>query len=152
MPTVAPDRRRTRYHFVVFWFLMLLAAFSGLRQVLLLKFGPASAAHHDLANTFLIGLYRDAYVALLLMLPLLFWFFILPNGWFVAAWHRALFRFACFVWWLVGIFLLMAEVFSLKNSGPVQHRGRGLRFVSHGSFINIWDSYPLLRWWPSARR
>src|SRR6185369_11495531 len=81
------------------------------RVALFLKFGPASAAASERGATFLIGLHRDAYVALLLMLPLLFWFFILPNRWFAAKWHLVLFRFACFVWWLVAIFLLMAEFF-----------------------------------------
>ncbi len=124
---------------------MLLAAFSGLRLVLLLKFGPAGAAHHDLVNTFLIGLHRDAYVALLLLLPLLFWFFIVSNRWFAAAWHRVLFGFACFVWCLVGIFVLMAEFFFFE-----EFRSR-FNTVAVDSvlyptevFINIWDSYPVV--------
>lgn len=139
------DGDRTRYHFVAFCFLTLLAAFTGLRLALFFKFGPAGVAHHDLWMTFLVGLHRDAYVALLLILPLLFWFFILPNRWFVATWHRVLFRFACFVWWLVEIFLLMAEFFFFE-----EFRSRfntvAVDYVLYPTevFINIWDSYPVI--------
>jgi len=139
------DGGRTRYHFVAFCFLTLLAAFTGLRLALFFKFGPAGVAHHDLWMTFLVGLHRDAYVALLLILPLLFWFFILPNRWFMATWHRALFRFACFVWWFVEIFALMAEFFFFE-----EFRSRfntvAVDYVLYPTevFINIWDSYPVI--------
>jgi len=63
MPTILSAKTgngaRTRYHFVVFCFLTLLAAFTGLRLALFLKFGPAGAAPSELGTTFLIGLHRD---------------------------------------------------------------------------------------------
>jgi len=136
---------RTRYHFVLFWFLTVVAAFTGLRLALFFKFGPAGVAHHDLWITFLVGLHRDAYVALLLVLPLLLWFFILPNRWFTAGGHRALFRLACFVWWLMEIFSLMAEFFFFE-----EFRSRfntvAVDYVLYPTevFINIWDSYPVV--------
>ena len=136
---------RTRYHFVAFWFLTLLAAFTGLRLALVLRYGPTGAAHSDLGRTFLIGLHRDACVALLLLLPLVFWFFILPNRWFVATWHRALIWSACFVWWLVACFLLMAEFFFFD-----EFRSRfntvAVDYILYPTevFINIWDSYPVV--------
>ena len=120
----APHRGRTRYHFVVFWFAILLAAFSGLRLVLFLKFAPAGAAQHDLVNTFLIGLHRDAYVGLLLSLPLLFWFFILPNRWFVTTWHRLVFRFAFFIGWLFWELSQRRRYTASSRSNHIQCRHR----------------------------
>ena len=136
---------RTRYHLVAFWFGTLLAVFFGLRLALFFKFGPTGASPLDMWLTFLVGLHRDAYVALLLMLPLLFWFFIMPNRWFAATWHRALFRFACFAWWLAEIFALMAEFFFFE-----EFRSRfntvAVDYVLYPTevFINIWDSYPVV--------
>jgi len=149
MPTILSAKTgngvRTRYHFVVFCFLTQLAAFTGLRLALFLKFGPASAAPSELGTTFLIGLHRDVYVALLLLLPLVFWFFLLPNGWFVATWHRVLFRFACFIWWLVEIFLLMAEFFFFEEFQS-RFNTVAVDYVLYPTevFINIWDSYPVV--------
>jgi phosphoglycerol transferase MdoB-like AlkP superfamily enzyme len=117
-----------------------------LRLVIFLKFKPATVSASDAALTFLVGLHRDVFSSLLSILPLLFWFFLLPNRVFAAWWHRALFTFGCFVWWLVMVFRLMIEFFffdefmSRFNTVAVDYLED-----PHEVLINIWDSYPVVK-------
>ena len=144
VPAGTRNSKQSRYRFVVVCFLALLAALTALRSALLIEFGPAGTSGRDLLATILIGIHRDAYVALLFMLPLLFWFYLVRRRWFAATWHRVLFRGACFVWWLVQVFLLIVEYFffdefrSRFNTVAVDYI-----IYPHEVFINIWDSYPV---------
>jgi hypothetical protein len=70
---------RSRYGFLGFCFVSLLAAFTVLRLVLLLQFGPPSTAPWNVLLAFAAGFYRDVIAALWFMLPPLFWCFVAGN-------------------------------------------------------------------------
>ena len=137
--------RRSRYGFALFFALSLVAVFSALRALLFLQFKPdAALSTADVAGTFLHGLERDVFVALLYTLPLLFWFLILRERWFITHWQRLLLRAGLFVFWFVQVFLLIAEYYffdefrSRFNTVAVDYL-----LYPHEVFINIWDSYPV---------
>src|SRR5208283_2738659 len=82
--------RRSRYGFVVFCFLSLLGAWTVLRVILFATAAPAGLPVTQVALAFLDGFYRDAFVALVEMLPLLGWIWIVPDRSFQSGWHRIL--------------------------------------------------------------
>jgi len=143
--SAVPSWRRSRYGFALFFALSLVAVFSALRALLFLQFKPdAAVSTADVAGTFLHGLERDVFVALLYTLPLLFWFLILRERWFITHWQRLLLRAGLFVFWFVQVFLLIAEYYffdefrSRFNTVAVDYL-----LYPHEVFINIWDSYPV---------
>ena len=70
---------RSRYGFLVFCFVSLLAAFTILRVVMLANFGPPSTPPWNVLLAFAAGFYRDVIAALWFMLPPLFWCFVAGN-------------------------------------------------------------------------
>ena len=136
---------RSRYGWALFLFFSLLAAQTLLRVGLFLKFGPS---HQNFTGAFAlvagIGLARDCFVALLLTLPVLVWFWIVPDRWFSAKFHRVLFFTAAVFFWLVQLFLFAVEYFFFEefmarfNTVAVDYL-----LYPHEVFINIWDSYPV---------
>jgi phosphoglycerol transferase MdoB-like AlkP superfamily enzyme len=140
-----PRWRQSRYGFAAFLFLTLLAVFTTLRLVLFLAFAPGGVGAVEAGRIFLIGIHRDVFVALLYLLPLLAWFWLIPNRWFAGRWHRYWFHGVLFLGWLVQVFLIAAEFFFFEefrsrfNTVAVDYV-----LYPHEVFINIWDSYPVL--------
>lgn len=138
--------KQSRYGCVAFCYASLLIVWSVLRLTLFLKFGPAGISSAEIIRAFLIGLHGDAFAALIFMLPLLFWFFILSNRFFASRVHRMFFAVACFVWALVQIFLFMVEFFffdefmSRFNTVAVDYLDNPREVLT-----NIWDSYPVVK-------
>jgi phosphoglycerol transferase MdoB-like AlkP superfamily enzyme len=123
----------------------LLAAWTGLRLLLLAKFAPAGLTLSVRARALLAGLHRDALVALICTLPTLFWFWVLPQRRFAARWHRVLFWGMHFLIAGVGVFLLAVEYYFFEefksrfNTVAVDYV-----LYPHEVFVNIWDSYPVV--------
>ncbi len=117
---------------------------AGLRWVLFTQFRPENVPIGDVAQTFLIGTYRDLFVSLLYSLPLLGWFLVVSNRTFGRPWHRVLLQTAFSLHWVVQSFLLFTEYFffdefrSRFNTVAVEYL-----LFPHEVFINIWDSYPV---------
>lgn len=135
--------RRSRYGFVSFCFLSLLAAWLALRIGLFVAYRPDGKSLTYVLRTFLGGFQRDLFAALAEMLPLLFWMYILPDRTFLQArWHRILFLLACLVGAYVQIFLLFVEFFffdefkSRFNTVAVDYL-----IYPKEVFVNIWESY-----------
>jgi phosphoglycerol transferase MdoB-like AlkP superfamily enzyme len=156
--------KHTRLGFALFNLATTLVCLSALRLVLLVKFGPAGMSGGAACLALLAGSCRDFLVALLLLVPLLAWYLFVSNRWANQPWHRRLFWSACYVWWLVEIFLLGVEYFffdefqSRFNTVAVDYI-----LYPHEVFINIWDSYPVGKvvlgcalaagaWWFGARK
>ena len=102
---------RSRYGFLGFCFVSLLAAFTVLRLVLLLKFAASGTAPWNVLLAFAAGFYRDVIAVLWFMLPLLFWCFIIGNRLFASLIHRLGFRLFMTLLWAVQVFLLAAEFY-----------------------------------------
>ena len=139
--------RRTRYGFAALVFVTLIAIHSALRLVLYVSFRPeGTGLFADTLKAFFIGLHRDIFVALLSSLPLLFWFVLVPNRWFGRAWHKFLFTGATLCYWLGQAYLLFAEYFFFEEFrsrfNPV---AVDYLLYPHEVFINIWDSYPVVK-------
>lgn len=144
-PAPAPEWKRSRYGFAVFHFLSLMVLFSCLRMALYVQFGlGVMVPFAEIVKGFLIGLYRDAFVALCGTVPLLGWYWLVPERWFRSWPHRALFTGGAFLFWLVQPFLLAAEYFFFEefrsrfNTVAVDYL-----IYPHEVFINIWDDYPV---------
>jgi len=126
-------------------FVTLLAAFSALRVVLFLAFATGPVGAGDAARLFLVGLHRDVVVGLVCLLPLLTWFWLVPNRWFGRKWHRWLLWGCLFLAGMAQVFLLAAEFYFFEefrsrfNTVAVDYV-----LYPHEVFINIWDSYPVL--------
>ena len=149
MNTDAPIGRAAWRHspngFVVFLFLSVFAVHTILRAVLFAKFGAAiSAPAIKVVIAFAIGAYRDATVAMLLVVPLLFWLWVVPRRWFRAPIHRVLFLFGFFLFWAAEIFILFAEYYFFE-----EFRSRfntvAVDYLWYPQEVagNIWDSYPV---------
>ena len=160
----APKRTPGIVGFAAFCAVTLVVFFSGLRALLLIKFTAAGLSSPETGRVMMEGLHRDAFVALGLVLPLLAWAFVIPARWASRLWHRLLFWFLVFVWWLVEIFLLGADYFFFEefqsrfNTVAVDYV-----LYPHEVFVNIWDSYPVVKivvgcallagtWWIVARQ
>jgi phosphoglycerol transferase MdoB-like AlkP superfamily enzyme len=94
--------------------------------------------------TFLVGFHADLYVSLLLSLPLLLWFALVPNRSFGRRWHRGMVTGCLFCFWLVEFFLVFTEFYFFEefksrfNTVAVDYL-----LYPHEVFINIWDAYPV---------
>ena len=148
MSSVTPGSRawtHCRYAFTAAFGGSIIAFFWVLRLVLFFQFRPASATPgSDIWRGVLVGLQRDVFVALLFCLPLLFWFWIVPERWFSAWWHRVLLAGGMFLFWAGQVFLFFAEYYffdefkSRFNTVAVDYL-----LYPHEVFINIWDTYPV---------
>ena len=137
-------KQRFRFGVATFNVLSLLIVFFILRLVLLFHFRPESAGGWEILKAFLVGLHLDLFVALVLTLPLVLWWSIIPNRGFGAAWHRFVFWAMFLLFWQVQIFLSFAEYYffdefkSRFNTIAVDYL-----LYPHEVFINIWDTYPV---------
>ena len=137
-----PWWRTSRYGFAGFWLLSLMLAWLALRVVLFFAFKPAPMPLGDDFLAFLIGSFRDLFVALALSLPLLFWLWITPDARFAARWHRLLFWAAAFLGCFLELFLLFVEYFFFEefksrfNTVAVDYL-----LYPQEVFTNIWESY-----------
>ena len=139
--------RHTRYGFAAAVAVTLVVIHSALRLFLYVSFRPeGSGLFLDTLRAFFVGLHRDLFVALLGTLPLLGWFLLVPNRWFGKLWHRLLFTAATLLFWLLNVYLLFAEYFFFEefrsrfNTVAVDYL-----LYPHEVFINIWDSYPVVK-------
>src|SRR5262249_56503974 len=84
------------------------------------------------------------FVALALSLPLFFWFWLVPQRWFAAGWHRAFVLGGLLIFFAGQIFLTCAEYYFFEefrsrfNTVAVDYL-----LYPHEVFINIWDTYPV---------
>jgi phosphoglycerol transferase MdoB-like AlkP superfamily enzyme len=137
--------RRTRLGFVVFLMFSLVAAWTVLRAVLLLKFSPHHLPASEALKLFATGLHRDVFMAVALSLPLLAWMWVLRDGAFGKRWHRGLFTAACFLLSSLQIFLLAVEYYFFEefrsrfNTVAVDYL-----IYPHEVFVNIGESYPVV--------
>lgn len=133
---------RSRYGFAAFWFVTLLVAWTLLRLVLFLAFKPAGIGAGEVLHLFLAGFHRDLAVALFATIPLLFWFWIVPESSFPKRWHRILFLCSTLVIVFSQIFLLFVEFFFFEefksrfNTVAVDYL-----LYPYEVFVNIWESY-----------
>ncbi|HVU08800.1 MAG TPA: LTA synthase family protein [Verrucomicrobiae bacterium] len=143
-PVRAQQKSCSRYAFIVFCFFSLLAAFTILRVILFARFETEQVTLWNVLLAALSGFYRDIIAAVFLMLPLLFWCFLVGNRWFASLVHRLWFRLFMTLFWAVQIFLLAAEFFffdefkSRFNPVAVDYL-----VYPREVFINIWDAYPV---------
>jgi phosphoglycerol transferase MdoB-like AlkP superfamily enzyme len=141
-PPAQPSWRRSRYGFAAFWCAFLLVAWTLLRVVLYVVFKPDTASFGDAVHVFLAGLHRDFLVALLATLPMLFWFWMVPEASFGKRWHRAFFLGVSFLVVFGTIFLLFIEFFFFEefksrfNTVAVDYL-----LYPYEVFVNIWESY-----------
>ena len=138
--------KHTRQGFALFSLVTIMVSLSALRLVLLARFGPTGMSFGGDCFALLVGAYRDFFVSLVLLLPLLTWYLVVSNRWANRPWHRGLFWSVCYVWWLLEVFLLGVEYFffdefqSRFNTVAVDYV-----LYPHEVFINIWDSYPVVK-------
>ena len=136
--------QRGRYGLVLFFLLSLLAGCTLLRVVLYAQFHPAVPVGADVARAFLTGFQRDLLALLLTTVPLLFWFWILPERRFNTRWHRVLLTLTLFLFWFVQVFLYSTEYYFFEefksrfNTVAVDYL-----IYPHEVFVNIWESYPV---------
>jgi phosphoglycerol transferase MdoB-like AlkP superfamily enzyme len=147
MSTRAADEhtwKQSRYGFAAAFFVSLVAMSTALRLVLYVQFHPVAPAALDVWKTFLTGLDRDCFAGLLTLVPLLVWFGIVPERWFAAKWHRYLLGAGLLFFWMVLVFLTVAEYYFFEefrsrfNTVAVDYL-----LYPHEVFVNIWDSYPV---------
>ena len=135
---------RSRHAYLGFCFVSLLAVFTLLRAVLFFRYETAPVLPWNVLQAFAAGFYRDVIAALFLMLPPLFWCFLIGNKIFASLAHRVWFRIFMTVFWAVQIFLLAAEFFffdefkSRFNPVAVDYL-----VYPREVFVNIWDAYPV---------
>jgi phosphoglycerol transferase MdoB-like AlkP superfamily enzyme len=133
---------RSRYGFAALWFITLVVVWFVLRAVFVLKFPPPSVSAGGLAKAFLSGFQRDCFVALLFTLPLLFWFWIIPNHRFRTKGHRYFLTAAGFVAVFLALFLVFVEYYFFEefksrfNTVAVDYL-----IYPQEVFVNIWESY-----------
>jgi phosphoglycerol transferase MdoB-like AlkP superfamily enzyme len=134
--------RRSRYGFVGFWLLSLLACWFVLRLALLIAFGPPGLTMADWLLAFGTGLQRDVFVGLVETIPLVFWMLIVRDRAFGATWNRIVLLGGCFIFWFAQFFLLCVEFFffdefrSRFNTVAVDYL-----LYPYEVFVNIWESY-----------
>lgn len=139
--TRRPGWRASRFGFLGFWIVSLLASWLALRLVFFVQFHPPAPIGDELL-AFLDGFCRDCLVALWLSLPLFAWLVLAPARWLPTRAHRALLWSACLLFWFFQIFLLFVEYFffdefkSRFNTVAVDY----LQYPKE-VFVNIWESY-----------
>ena len=133
---------RSRYGLAAFWFGSLLIAWSVLRLVLLIAFKHEGFSAAEAARIFGAGFYRDVLAALLLTLPMLLWFALIPNTSFSKRWHRVLFSIAIFLSCFAQIFLLFVEFFFFEGFQS-RYNTVAVDYLLYPQevFVNIWQSY-----------
>src|SRR5438552_3462726 len=99
VPSVPKTALDLRVRIPVVQLAILIAGFSLLRFVLLMKFGPSHAPWGDLLRAFAVGFHLDLFVGIVLTAPLLFWLTIIPSRWPEARWHQVFLRAALFAAW-----------------------------------------------------
>lgn len=135
---------KSRYGFAVFLGLVLVLAWTLLRVILCAKFGSSNASWSERGWVLAAGLHRDAFAALVSLLPLLGWFVVVRNRWFGAQWHRRFLLGTLVISTGVQIFLLAVEFFFFEefrsrfNTVAVDYL-----IYPQEVFINIWDAYPV---------
>ncbi len=144
-PAVATSWHQSRFGFVAFLSLTLIAGWTLLRVFLFAKFGPNDVPFAELFKLFILGFQRDLFMAIVLALPWLGWLLIVRDRSFGRAWHRRLFTAAAcgFVSWQ--IFLLATEYYFFEefhsrfNTVAVDYL-----VFPHEVFVNIGQSYPVV--------
>lgn len=142
---VATPWRQTRFGFVAFLSLSLIAGWTLLRVVLFAKFGARDVSFVELIKLFGIGFQRDVFMAIVLALPWLAWLLVLRDRAFGKAWHRWLFTGAVFVFAFWQIFQLATEYYFFEefrsrfNTVAVDYL-----IYPQEVFVNIGESYPVL--------
>src|SRR6187549_3723940 len=94
LKSTADAPQRTPYQFVVFVFLSVLAGWTLLRAVLILRYVPPPHFTPEIGQLLVCGLAGDFLAALILILPVVGWFLIVPQRWYIERWQR--FFFWCF--------------------------------------------------------
>jgi len=134
--------RQSRYGFVAFCFLSLVACWFVLRVALFVGFRPPGLPAVDILLAVLTGFQRDVFIALVELIPLLLWMVLLRDRAFGATWHRILLLAGCFVFWFAQFFLLCVEFFFFEefrsrfNTVAVDYL-----LYPYEVFVNIWESY-----------
>jgi phosphoglycerol transferase MdoB-like AlkP superfamily enzyme len=137
-PRTGTAWRTSRFTFTLVGLLTLLAAWLGLRLLLVLEFLPSAPAKETLA-ALVHGLGRDGVVGVWMILPLIAWLVLLPPR---RAATRVLFWAACLIFWFGQAFLVFTEYFffdefrSRFNTVAVDY----LEYPTE-VFVNIWASY-----------
>lgn len=132
----------SRYGFVLFWWASLVASWFGLRLVLWLAFRPSGVSLAETVQAWLVGAYRDVFVATCLSLPFLTWLVFAADKRRQVQWKGWLFWLLCWVFWSVQVFLLFAEYFFFEefrsrfNTVAVDYL-----LYPYEVFVNIWESY-----------
>jgi phosphoglycerol transferase MdoB-like AlkP superfamily enzyme len=137
--------KRSRFGFAVFFFFTLLVGGSLLRLVLFFRFGAfRQVSTETFAQVFLVGFHQDFLVALLTVLPLLFWFLVVNDQAFGKLWQRIVLIGGCLVFWGVQGFLFFTEYYFFEefksrfNTVAVDYLVYPTEVV-----LNIRDAYPL---------
>lgn len=127
--------------------LVLLAGFTILRLAIAVLFPPASPVPGiDWVKAFLVGLHFDVAMSVVLTVPLMLWTTVTCQRRWSAKWQRGFLAFALALGWSVMTFTLVAEGFyfeeyqSRYNTVAIDYL-----IYPHEVFINIWDSYPVVR-------
>src|SRR5262245_2574594 len=132
----------SRYGLAALYFLSLMLGWFTLRLVLFLAFKSAELPLANVMLTFWSGFHRDVFVALVETIPLLVWFWLVPERHFGARWHRFFLLGTAFVACYTQIFLLFVEFFFFEefksrfNTVAVDYL-----LYPREVFINIWESY-----------
>lgn len=122
---------------------MVVLSFA-LRLLLCVKFGSDLSAGSDWGKAFLVGLHLDLAVAAAALMPLWVVLIAAPERWFRKAGFRSLVHGAATLFWLVWVFLFIAEYFFFEefrsrfNTVAIDYL-----LYPHEVFVNIWESYPL---------
>ncbi len=145
-PGTPPEWTRSRYGLALRLFLTLVVLYFALRMTLYISFGlDVLVPFSDIVKGFLVGLFRDTFVALILTVPLLFWFWIFPERWFPKRGHRWLLTGGLFLFWMVQPFLLAAEYFFFEEFLS-RFNNVAVDYLIYPTevFVNIWDEYPVM--------
>src|SRR6185369_6197052 len=82
--------RTSRYGFATLHFATLVTLWVALRLCLLAAFRPPGLSASQMFFCLVNGLQRDVFVALVFTLPVLFWFWVVPERWAPRRWHRSI--------------------------------------------------------------
>jgi phosphoglycerol transferase MdoB-like AlkP superfamily enzyme len=134
--------RTSRYGFATLHFATLVTLWVALRLCLLAAFRPPALSASQMFFCLGNGLQRDVFVALVFTLPVLFWFWVVPESWAPRRWHRSILLGASFLFWFMQFFWVCVEFFFFEefrsrfNTVAVDYL-----YYPHEVFVNIWESY-----------
>lgn len=126
---------------------VLLALFTLLRVALSVLFpSPTPIAGTDWARLFLVGFHLDLVAGVVLTLPLACWCALAPVRIWRSPWHARLLVAGLFSAWSVLVFLLVAEGFFFEEFQS-RYNPVAIDYLiyPHEVFVNLWQSYPLVR-------